>query len=208
MGPDLRGRPRRGVSAGRPPGHTGRMGKPRLRWGRVVGSAPWLLLGGTWVQACGADRPDFEPACLDGVCPEAPRVVAGSEGPGTGGAAAGGTGGLIEEAPPAGSPAEGLGVGGSLSPGGGIGVGGTVGVDGIQPVPTGFPVPGGAPALPGPVDGLSPPPGAAVDPTTGLEPPQTGVVDAVPPLGVPRSPGAAQSPAVPQREPTEDDFTF
>lgn len=187
------GRPRRR--------HTGRMGISRRRWGRIVGSAPWVLIGGTWVQACGSDHPDFIPACENNACPEAPTVVTGSEGRGTGGEATGGTGGSIEEAPPAGSPAEGLGVGGSLAAGGGIGVAPTIGVDGIQPVPTGFPEPGAAPALPGPDDALSPPPGAAVDPTTGLEPPRTGVVDGTPP-------GAVVDPTLPQREPTERDFTF
>jgi len=182
------------------------MGTSTRRRGKIVGFAPWVLIGGTWMQACGSDDPDFISACHNNTCPEAPNVVTGSEGRGTGGAATGGTGGSggsIEQAPPAGSPAEGLGVPESLAAGGsGIGVDPTLGVDGIQPVPTGFPEPGGAPALPGPDDALSPPPGAAVDPTTGLEPPRTGVGDTAPP------PGTVVDPTRPQREPTERDFTF
>lgn len=132
-----------------------------------------------------------------------PRFASGSLGDVPDGDGAGGTGGLIENAPPAGAPAEGLGVGEALGTTVDIGVGGTLGVDGVQPLP---PVtrPGGAPALPGPDDPLSPPPGSAVDPVTGLEPPQEG---ALPGTGGGAQGQPAQS-GVPQVEPTEGSFTF
>lgn len=123
------------------------------------------------------------------------RLGEAPEDPGGGG----GTGGVIENAPPAGAPAEGLGVEGTLTEPPEIGVEETIGVDGVQPR---APVtqPGGAPALPGPEGALNPPPGSAVDPVTGLVPPQEGVL----PGGV----GAPAQSGAPQREPAEGDFTF
>lgn len=181
----------------------------------------WLLGGacvGTSLQACGGeDRPDIEPLCTAEVCDPIPAFGAGRlgdapEDPGGGG----GTGGVIENAPPAGAPAEGLGVEGTIADPPEIGVEETIGVDGVQPQP---PVtrPGGAPALPGPEGGLNPPPGSAVDPVTGLVPPQEGGqpggVNApapAPGVGGTLQNGTLQSgqPGAPQREPTEGEFTF
>lgn len=165
--------------------------RPTALWTSVVFS-------GIWIHACGgSDRPEAASSCLEGECSVGPfvpseRLGAGSEeAPGTGGA------GLIEEAPPAGAPAEGLGVEEALAGTPSIGVDGTIGVDGIQRVPPGLPRPGGAPALPGPDVVLSPPPGSAVDPVTGLEPPRTG-------SGV----GPVFLVPIPEREPSEEDFTF
>src|SRR5690606_31607479 len=208
--------------------HTWRMGGTRLLRGSSTASilgglslGGWLLGGacvGTSLQACGGeDRPDIEPLCTAEVCDPIPAFGAGRlgdapEDPGGGG----GTGGVIENAPPAGAPAEGLGVEGTIADPPEIGVEETIGVDGVQPQP---PVtrPGGAPALPGPEGGLNPPPGSAVDPVTGLVPPQEGVqpggVNApapAPGVGGTLQNGTLQSgqPGAPQREPTEGEFTF
>lgn len=175
-----------------------------LAWGGALVAAALSALG-----ACGtADRSDVVPRCDEQTCDEMgaslPASVPNVPQPGgTGGTS--GSGGVIEQAPPAGAPAEGLGVDESLVGGGTIGVEPTVGVDGRQRVPPGLVEPGGAPALPGPDDALSPPPGSAVDPVTGLEPPNEGAGLQAPGTGVPLQ---TVEPVPAQREPREEDFVF
>jgi hypothetical protein len=199
--------------------------------GARAAKVAWATIGwAALASACGAaDRPETIPVCEGEVCNETAVGSTARTTTGDGAVPREGTGGLPELAPPAGAPAEGLGIPPSIAAGNDIGLQPTVGVDGRQRVPPGVVTPGGAPALPGPPGALTPAPGAAVDPVTGLAPPQEGVGGVVPGTVVPGQPTVPVGPAVPEqgagagaggtfpgngtvpvapREPTEDDFVF